>query len=161
MQPLQADEALAAVVGSEPLPRTQVVKRLWAYIRDHDLQDRRNRRMINADAKLRAVFGKDQVSMFEMTKCMNKHLSEVSQEEEKDFWDRFEEDALGESTPRWAACRRVSDEELQAKYRELCRQYHPDRVASLAPEVAELATEKFQEIQVAYEYISTIRKESK
>ena len=80
MQPLQADEALGAVVGSEPLPRPQVVKRLWEYIKEHDLQDRRNRRMINADAKLQAVFGKDQVSMFEMPKLVNEHLSTVSQE---------------------------------------------------------------------------------
>ena len=78
-QTLQADEALGAVVGSEPVPRTQVVKRLWEYIKEHDLQDRRNRRMINADTKLRAVFGKDQVSMFEMNKLVNKHLSAITE----------------------------------------------------------------------------------
>ena len=134
MRPLQADEALAAVVGTKPLPRVQVVKRLWAYIREHDLQDPRNRRMINADAKLRAVFfGKDQVSMLEMTKLVNKHLSAVSQEEGKGFWDRFEENALAESYAKLGCSLEVSDEELQRKYRELCRQYHPDRVGLPSP----------------------------
>ena len=75
MKPLQPDEALGAVVGNSPLPRTQVVKKLWVYIRKHKLQDAKNRRMINADDKLRAVFGgKDQVTMFEMTSLVNEHL---------------------------------------------------------------------------------------
>ena len=76
MKPLQPDTALGAVVGSKPLPRTQVVKKLWAYIKKNSLQDSQNKRMINADDKLKAVFaGKKQVSMFEMTKLVNKHLS--------------------------------------------------------------------------------------
>ena len=76
MKPLQPDEALGAVVGNKPLPRTQVVKKLWAYIRKNNLQDAKNRRMINADDKLKAVFGgQNQVSMFEMTKLVNKRLS--------------------------------------------------------------------------------------
>src|ERR1700692_4392916 len=68
MKPLTPSAALAEVVGSSPLPRTQVVKKLWAYIKKHDLQDSKNRRNINADSKLKAVFGKGTVSMFEMTK---------------------------------------------------------------------------------------------
>ena len=76
MKPLQPSEALGKVVGSKPLPRTQVVKKLWEYIKKHDLQDKKNRRNINADASLKAVFsGKSQVSMFEMTKLVSKHLS--------------------------------------------------------------------------------------
>jgi upstream activation factor subunit UAF30 len=76
MKPLQPDTALGAVVGSKPLPRTQVVKKLWAYIKKNSLQDSQNKRMINADDKLKAVFaGKKQVSMFEMTKLVSKHLS--------------------------------------------------------------------------------------
>ncbi len=64
------------VVGNKPIPRTEVVKKLWAYIRKNNLQDAKERRMINADDKLRSVFGgKKQVSMFEMTKLVNKHLS--------------------------------------------------------------------------------------
>jgi chromatin remodeling complex protein RSC6 len=74
MKPLTPSAALAEVVGSSPLPRTQVVKKLWAYIKRHNLQDSKNRRNINADTKLRAVFGKNTVSMFEMTKLVSKHL---------------------------------------------------------------------------------------
>lgn len=74
MRPLTPSAQLAEVVGASPLPRTQVVKKLWQYIKKHDLQDAKNRRNINADAKLKAVFGKGTVSMFEMTKLVSKHL---------------------------------------------------------------------------------------
>jgi chromatin remodeling complex protein RSC6 len=75
MAPLQPSEALAAVVGSKPLPRTEVTKKLWAYIKKNGLQDAKNRRDINADEKLAAVFGgKKKVNMFEMTKLVAKHL---------------------------------------------------------------------------------------
>ena len=76
MKPMKPSADLAEVVGSKALPRTQVTKKLWAYIKKNKLQDSKNRRMINADAKLKPVFkGKKQVSMFEMTKLVNKHLS--------------------------------------------------------------------------------------
>lgn len=76
MKPMQPSGSLSAVVGSNPLPRTEITKRLWAYIKRKGLQDSKNRRMINADDSLRPVFGgKRQVSMFEMTKLVNKHLS--------------------------------------------------------------------------------------
>jgi upstream activation factor subunit UAF30 len=76
MRPMQPDEALGAVVGTNPMPRTEITKRLWAYIRKNGLQDAKERRMINADDRLRPVFGgKKQVSMFEMTKLVNKHIS--------------------------------------------------------------------------------------
>jgi chromatin remodeling complex protein RSC6 len=75
MKPVRPDATLATVVGSAPLPRTELTKKLWAYIRRKGLQDSKNRRMINADDKLRDVFGgKRQVSMFEMTKLVSKHL---------------------------------------------------------------------------------------
>jgi len=74
MKPLTPSAQLAEVVGSAPLPRTQVVKKLWAYIKKNNLQDAKNRRNINADTKLKAVFGKNTVSMFEMTKLVSKHL---------------------------------------------------------------------------------------
>lgn len=75
MKPLQPDAALAAVVGSSPLPRTEVVKKLWAYIKKYGLQDAKNRRNINADEKLGKVFdGKKQVNMFQMTKLVSGHL---------------------------------------------------------------------------------------
>ena len=76
MKPMRPSASLSAVVGSSPLPRTEITKRLWAYIKRKGLQDNKNRRMINADDSLRPVFGgKRQVSMFEMTKLVNKHLS--------------------------------------------------------------------------------------
>jgi chromatin remodeling complex protein RSC6 len=76
MKPLTLSPALAAVVGDKPIPRTEVTKRLWDYIKKNKLQDAKNRRMINADDKLGAVFGsKKQVSMFDMTKLVGKHLS--------------------------------------------------------------------------------------
>ncbi len=75
MKPIQPDEALAAVVGSKPLPRTQVTKNLWIYIKKNKLQDKKDRRQINADAKLLKIFdGKKSVSMFEMTKLVNNHI---------------------------------------------------------------------------------------
>ncbi len=74
-KPIQPDEKLAAVVGTEPLPRTEVTKRIWAYIKEHGLQDAQNKQRINADDKLRPIFdGRDQVSMFEMTKLISGHM---------------------------------------------------------------------------------------
>jgi chromatin remodeling complex protein RSC6 len=76
MRPVTPDSALSAVVGSSPLPRTELTKKLWAYIKRNGLQDSKNRRAINADDKLRPVFGgKSQVTMFDMTKMVNKHVS--------------------------------------------------------------------------------------
>jgi chromatin remodeling complex protein RSC6 len=75
MKPMTPSAQLAPVVGSSPIPRTEVTKKLWAYIRRKGLQDSKNRRMINADYNLRPVFGgSKQVSMFEMTRLVNKHL---------------------------------------------------------------------------------------
>ncbi len=74
MKALTPSASLAAVVGAKPLPRTEVVKKIWEYIKKNNLQDAANKRMINADEKLRAVFGKNQVSMFEMTKIISQHL---------------------------------------------------------------------------------------
>jgi len=75
MKPMTPSAQLAPVVGSAPIPRTEVTKKLWAYIRRKGLQDSKNRRMINADDNLRPVFGgSKQVSMFEMTRLVNKHL---------------------------------------------------------------------------------------
>lgn len=76
MKPVTPDAKLAAVVGSAPLPRTEMTKKLWAYIKKNKLQDQKNKRMINADDALKAVFnGKTQVSMFDMTKLVSKHVS--------------------------------------------------------------------------------------
>jgi len=75
MKPVQPDAALSEVVGSKPIPRTEVTKKLWAYIKKNGLQDSKNRRMIKADDTLKSVFGgKSSVNMFEMTKLVGKHL---------------------------------------------------------------------------------------
>jgi len=77
MKALRPSAALAAIVGSEPLPRTEVTKRLWVYIKAHNLQNPANKRNILCDASLKAVMGKDEVTMFEMTGLVGKHLSPV------------------------------------------------------------------------------------
>jgi chromatin remodeling complex protein RSC6 len=74
MKPLTPSAALAAVVGATPLPRTEVVSKLWVYIKKHNLQDKNNKRNINADDKLKTVFGKSQVTMFELASLIGKHL---------------------------------------------------------------------------------------
>lgn len=76
MKPMTISAELAVVVGKGPMPRSEVVKKLWAYIKEKGLQDQKNKRNINADAALKVVFGgKDMVNMFEMTKLVSKHLS--------------------------------------------------------------------------------------
>jgi upstream activation factor subunit UAF30 len=76
MKPVKPDEKLAAVIGSEPLPRTEVTRKLWDYIRSHNLQDSENKTFIRADEQLKQVFdGKDRVSMFEMTKLVFGHVT--------------------------------------------------------------------------------------
>jgi len=74
MTPLNVSDALAKVVGNKPLPRTEIVKKIWVYIKKNDLQDKQNKRMINADANLKPIFVKDQISMFEMAGALNKHV---------------------------------------------------------------------------------------
>lgn len=74
MAPLQPSDMLAQVIGNKPLPRTEIVKKIWDYIKKNDLQDKANRRMINADEKLKPVFGKDQISMFELAKVVNEQI---------------------------------------------------------------------------------------
>lgn len=75
MRPVMPDAKLSEVVGSKGMPRTELTKKLWQYIKKHGLQDKKNRRMINADSALQAVFGgKKQVSMFEMTKLVSRHV---------------------------------------------------------------------------------------
>ncbi|MBK1614417.1 hypothetical protein CKO44_13155 [Rubrivivax gelatinosus] len=74
MKPLTPSAALAAVIGDKALPRTEITKKVWEYIKKNDLQDKAKKTMINADAKLKAIFDKAQVSMFEMTKLISSHL---------------------------------------------------------------------------------------
>ena len=74
MKPMTPSETLASIIGKGPFPRTEVTKRIWDYIKKNNLQDQLNKRMINADQKLKELFGKAKVSMFEMTKIIGKHL---------------------------------------------------------------------------------------
>jgi len=74
LAPLTPGEKLAAVIGDKPAPRTEIVKKIWDYIKKNNLQDSKNKRMINADAKLKPLFGKDQVSMFDLAKIVNDNI---------------------------------------------------------------------------------------
>lgn len=74
MAPLTPDALLADVIGNSPTPRTEIVKKIWDYIKKNNLQDKENKRMINADAKLKPLFGKAQISMFELAKVVNSHI---------------------------------------------------------------------------------------
>ena len=74
MAPLTPSDKLAAVIGNKPAPRTEIVKKMWDYIKKNNLQDKKNKRMINADAKLKTIFGKDQVSMFDLAKIVNDNI---------------------------------------------------------------------------------------
>ncbi len=74
MAPLTPSATLAEVIGSKPVPRTEVVKKIWDYIKKNNLQDKKNRRNINADGKLKPLFGKDQISMFDLAKIVSKHV---------------------------------------------------------------------------------------
>lgn len=74
MAPLTPGDKLAAVIGDKPTPRTEIVKKIWEYIKKNDLQDSKNKRMINADDKLKPLFGKDQVSMFDLAKIVNDNI---------------------------------------------------------------------------------------
>ena len=74
MAPLTLSPGLSEVLGSKSLPRTEIIKKIWDYVKKNGLQDKTNRRMINADAKLRPIFGKDQISMFELAKVVNNNV---------------------------------------------------------------------------------------
>jgi len=74
MAPLTPSGPLAEVIGSKPLPRTEIIKKVWDYIKKNNLQDQKNKRMINADTKLKPLFGKNQISMFELAKVVNNHV---------------------------------------------------------------------------------------
>src|ERR1051325_2009270 len=74
MTALSPSSNLAEVIGSKPMPRTEMVKKIWDYIKKNNLQDKKNRRMINADTKLKPLFGKDQISMFDLAKIISKNV---------------------------------------------------------------------------------------
>ena len=154
MRPLRPSKHLAAIVADGVFPRTEIVKRVWEYLREHDLQDRDNRRVINADGKLLPIFGyKKQVSLFDLTRFLSQHLEAASPEEERAYEAAEDRRGLARAYTLLQCKPDVSDEELRSVYHQLCRQYHPDRVSSLGPELVELATDKFQDLQWAYDFI--------
>ncbi len=75
LKPVQPDAVLSVIVGSKPLPRTELTKKLWDYIKKNNLQDKKDKRQINADANLKAVLGKGRVDIFELTKLVSQHVS--------------------------------------------------------------------------------------
>ena len=156
---LQPSEELAAILGDEPLSPAQVVEELWGYIRENGLQDARNPRRIKADEHLGRIFGgQDQVTLFELTRGVSRHLficsggSPVTNEE---LGREFEKEMLASCYETLGCSPEMSDEELKRKFRELCREYYPDRLAGeeIPAGIIRLAEEKFQEIQSAYEVV--------
>ena len=153
---LQPFEELATIVGDEPMYRAQVVEKVWGYIRENGLQDARNPRRIKVDDNLRRVFGgQDQVTLFELTRGVNRHLfacSGGSPVTDEELGREFEKEMLGSGYETLGCSPEMSDEELKRKFRELCQEYHPDRLAGeeIPAGIVKLAEEKFQEIQSAY-----------
>ena len=160
---LQPSEELAAVVGDEPMSPAQVVEKLWGYLRENGLQDARNPRRIHSDDHLRRILGgKDQVALFELTRGVNRHLFVCAGGEavtDEELGREFEEQVLASSYETLGCSPEMSDEELERKYRELSREYHPDRLAGeeIPAGIIRLAEEKFQEIQSAYAVVVTSR----
>ena len=156
LERLQPSEELAVMVGHEPMSQAQVVEELWGYIRENGLQDPGNPRRIKADDPLRKIFaGKDQATLFELTRMVNKHLfvcSEGSVVTDEELGREFEKKVLAGSYETLRCSPEISDGALKQKYRELCQEYHPDRLAGeeIPAGIVKLAEEKFQEIQSAY-----------
>lgn len=156
---LQPSEELAAMIGDVPLYPAQVVEELWGYVRENGLQDTKNPRRIKVDENLGKIFGrKDQVTLFELTRMVTKHLfvcSEGSLVTDKELGREFQEQVLAGSYETLGCSPEMSDEELKQKYRELSREYHPDRLLceEIPAIIVKLAKEKFQEIQSAYEVV--------
>ncbi len=159
---LQPSEELTAIFGHEPVSKAQVVEGFWGYIRENGLQDPRNPRRIKAGENLGRIFdGQDQVTLFELTRMVNKHLFVCSEGEavtDEELVREFEEKVLAGSYETLGCSPEMSDEELKQKYRELSREYHPDKLSGEVPAgIVKLAEEKFQEIQSAYALVVTSR----
>ena len=155
MKLLQPSEELAAMVGHEPMSQAQVVEELWGYIRENGLQDPGNPRRIKADENLGRIFeGKDQATLVELARRVNRHLlagAQGEQAEEEVLWREFEKQMLASCYETLGCFLEMSDEDLRRKLRELCQEYHPDRLSGEIPAgIVKLAEEKFQEIQSAY-----------
>ena len=153
---LQPSEELAAIVGDEPLSPAQVVEELWGYIRENGLQDARNPRRIKADDHLREDLRRQgSGDPVRVDQGVNRHLfacSEGSPVTDEELGREFEKEMLASCYETLGCSPEMSDEELKRKFRELCQEYHPDRLAGeeIPAGIVKLAEEKFQEIQSAY-----------
>ena len=149
MKRLQPSEELAALIGDELMTPAQAVEELWGYIRENGLQDARDPRRINADDGLRSLLGgKDQVTLLELARLVHIHLSASPEGEaatDEELGREFEEQVLASSYETLACSPEMSDEELKMKYRELSREYHPDRLAGeeIPAGIVKLAEERF------------------
>ena len=149
MKRLQPSEELAAIIGDEPVSPARVVEEVWKYIRENGLQDARNPRRIKADANLGRIFdGQDQMTLFELTRGVNRHLLVSSKGEaatDEELWRELEEQVLASAYETLGCSPEMSDEELKQKYRELSREYHPDRLAGeeIPAGIVKLAEERF------------------
>ena len=166
MERLQPSEELAAIVGHEPMSQAQVVEELWGYIRENGLQDPGNPRRIRADDHLGRIFaGKDRATLVEVAKRVSRHLiagAQGEQAEEEVLWREFEKEMLGSCYETLGCFPEMSDEELKREFRELCRVFHPDRLAGeeIPAGIIRLAGKRFQEIQSAYEVVVKSRTQS-
>ena len=155
----QPSEELGVIVGDEPMSPAQVIEALWGYIRENGLQDAKNPRRIKADDDLRSLLGgKDQVTLLELTRGVNRRLSAVPEGEaatDEELWRELEEQVLGSAYETLGCSQETTDEELKQKYRELCQEYHPDRLTGeeVPAGITKLVEERFQEVQSAYEVV--------
>ena len=163
MKRLQPSEKLAAIIGDQPMSPAQAVEELWGYIRENGLQDAKNPRRIKADANLERIFGgQDQVTLLELARLIGKHLSAGSEGEaipEEELGREFEEKVLASAYETLGCSPGISDEDLKQKFRELCQENRPDRLAGeeVPAAIIKLVEEKFQEIRAAYEVVVTSR----
>ena len=159
MKLLQPSEELAAIIGNEPMSPAQAVEELWGYIRENGLQDAKNPRRIKADDDLRSLLGgKDQVTVLELARLVGKHLSvcpECKAATGQELGREFEEQVRASAYETLGCSPEMSDEELKQKFRKLCQENRPDRVAGeeIPAGIVKLAEERFQEIQGAYEVV--------
>ena len=163
---LQPSEELASILGDEPVSQAQVVEGFWGYIRENGLQDARNPRRINSDDNLRRIFGgKDQMTLLEFTRGVNRYLFACEGGEggegvpEEELGRELEKRMLASCYETLGCSPEISDRELKQKYRELCQEYHPNRLAGeeIPAGIIKLAKERFQEIQSAYAVVVTSR----